>query len=112
MSKIYTGIGSRKLPNDIEGLMFDIGEAMAKRGYTLRSGAADGADNAFEEGCINADGVGSIFLPWEGFKDREYLVPNGKVCYWFDHGERREEAARLLSDTGVCRYIKSKTLPH
>ena len=40
---------------------------MAKRGYILRSGGADGSDNAFEIGCDRANGKKEIYLPWKNF---------------------------------------------
>jgi len=50
---IYTGIGSRDTPKDIQWIMSRIGYGMAKRGHTLRSGRADGADQAFEKGFFS-----------------------------------------------------------
>ena len=50
---IYTGIGSRDTPKDIQWIMSRIGYGMAKRGHTLRSGRADGADQAFENGLFS-----------------------------------------------------------
>ena len=50
--KPYTGIGSRETPTAILDLMIAIGGVLAQRGFTLRSGGADGADDAFEQGCI------------------------------------------------------------
>lgn len=53
---------------------------LAQRGYTLNSGGADGADSAFENGCISVDGEMQIFLPAEGWNKRPrkkpYLVPD------------------------------------
>lgn len=40
---------------------------LACRGFLLRSGAADGADSAFEQGCMDAGGMSEIWLPWPGF---------------------------------------------
>lgn len=51
MMKIYAGIGSRKTPKKILEQMRNISSFLAKEGYTLRSGGADGADSAFEDGC-------------------------------------------------------------
>jgi len=48
--KYYAGIGSRKTPDDILKKMVDIADDLEKRGYTLRSGGAEGADQAFEFG--------------------------------------------------------------
>ena len=47
----YAGIGSRETPGLMLGAFARIGEFLAKKGYTLRSGGADGADTAFEVGC-------------------------------------------------------------
>jgi len=57
----YTGIGSIKTPPVILALMFRIGAKMADRGHVLRSGGAQGADNAFESGCRSASGRSEIF---------------------------------------------------
>ena len=43
---------------------------LAAKCITLRSGGADGADNAFEEGAVAALGHFQIFLPWNKFNDR------------------------------------------
>ena len=40
---------------------------MAKRGYILRSGGADGSDTAFEIGCDRVNGKKEIYLPWKNF---------------------------------------------
>lgn len=68
---IYTGVGSRKIPSIIERQMIWLGEVMANKGYILRSGAAHGADAAFEKGCDNAGGQKEIYLPWEKFNHHE-----------------------------------------
>lgn len=65
--KIYTGIGSRKTPPDVLKQMTDIAEQLAKSGWLLRSGGADGADLAFEAGADKANGAKEIYLPWKGF---------------------------------------------
>lgn len=65
--KIYAGIGSRKAPPEIIDQMREFAYHAAKRGWLLRSGAAEGADRAFELGCDDAKGAKEIFLPWKGF---------------------------------------------
>lgn len=60
---IYTGIGSRKTPSPILNIMTEIGMEFASLGHVLRSGGADGADKAFEEGCNFYDGNMEIYLP-------------------------------------------------
>lgn len=63
--KFYAGIGSRTTPNDVLDMMRDIASELGKRDWLLRSGHADGADWAFEQG---AEGHHcDIFLPWPTF---------------------------------------------
>ena len=52
MTKYFAGIGSRKTPQNILELITTIAQVLATKGYTLRSGGADGADKAFESGAI------------------------------------------------------------
>ena len=63
--KYYTGIGSRETPQDVQTLMTSIASALEVKGYILRSGGANGADLAFENGVTN--GNKEIYLPWKGF---------------------------------------------
>jgi len=77
--KTYCGIGSRKTPQNILMLFQDLAEQLAKMGYTLRSGGADGADLSFEIGCDRANGEKQIFIPWRGFNDSDssyYDIPD------------------------------------
>lgn len=64
----YTGIGSRETPEDICRKMFTASRAMARLGFTLRSGGAQGADHSFESGCAAENGNSEIYLPWKGFR--------------------------------------------
>ncbi|OUM00057.1 hypothetical protein A8M77_23005 [Variovorax sp. JS1663] len=66
----YTGIGSRSTPPDQLQRMRDLAAMLAREGYELRSGGADGADVACEEGCDRAGSAKSIWLPWPGFQNR------------------------------------------
>ena len=70
MSKFYTGVGSRQTPEDILDHMLAMGGQFARAGWTLRSGAAEGADSAFEDGAQH-DGPMEIYLPWAGFNGRK-----------------------------------------
>lgn len=70
----YAGIGARRTPPDILDLMEELARALARDGWRLRSGHADGADQAFERG---AAGHADIFLPWPGFNRRP--KPTGRV---------------------------------
>lgn len=67
LSMRYAGIGSRHTPPEVLALIVDLGKMLALKGYTLRSGAAKGADAAFEQGCDSVLGKKEIWLPWPGF---------------------------------------------
>jgi hypothetical protein len=45
------------------------GAELARRGWTLRSGGAVGADSAFEKGAREAGGRCEIYLPWPGYNE-------------------------------------------
>ena len=66
---VYAGIGARKTPDAVCAKMESLAGHLARRGWILRSGGADGADRAFERGARAADGKCEIFVPWEGFND-------------------------------------------
>ena len=71
----FTGIGSRSCPDDILALIHRVAAALARRGWALRSGAAPGADSAFEAGALAAGGRVGLYLPWRGFEGRtEHVV--------------------------------------
>jgi hypothetical protein len=82
----YTGIGSRKTPENILKLMQAIGKRLGSLGIRLRSGGAEGADSAFEGGARRAfkekHGLEPlIFLPYPGFcgKPGITFTSNGKT---------------------------------
>ena len=79
---IYTGIGSRNTPDEILALMQDWAiELNFTFNATLRSGAAPGADAAFETGCDKGNGGKEIFLPWRNFQKNPspYYEVSGKA---------------------------------
>lgn len=63
--KQYTGVGSRETPKAVLEAMTRISRRLDDAGYTLRSGAAAGADSAFEAGSTSS----VIYLPWARFRD-------------------------------------------
>jgi hypothetical protein len=95
----YAGIGSRETPDDILALMRKIAYKLAKLGMVLRSGGADGADTAFQEGCIEADGKMEIYIPWNGFNNYSnghkgaILVTDPKVILGAEDKVRRYHPA-------------------
>lgn len=64
-SSSYAGIGSRQTPEPVLKRMREVAAVLDAHGYTLRSGAADGADAAFESGASIERS--QIFLPWRNF---------------------------------------------
>lgn len=66
----YAGIGSRRTPPDVCADMTRIAQALGARGFTLRSGGAAGADQAFEEGAADQR-LREIYLPAEGWRGSE-----------------------------------------
>ena len=78
--KAYAGVGSRSCPEDVCRLFANFAYVLAKEGWRLRSGAAEGADSAFEQGVDHylrrakeeeapaAREAKAIFLPWDGFE--------------------------------------------
>lgn len=92
MTKKYAGIGSRKTPSNILTTMSNVAIVLARRGWLLRSGAADGADSAFESGCDLASGDKEIWLPWPGFNaNASELVIGADHAWAFSLMEKRYE---------------------
>ena len=77
----YAGIGSRQSPPRVLELMARIAASLARDGLVLRSGAADGADAAFERGCDEAGGLKQIFLPWRRFNGHPSLLVPAPAAY-------------------------------
>lgn len=75
MMKAFGGVGSRQTPPPILTLMTSIATRLAAMGWTLRSGAARGADTAFEEGAISVGGAMEIYLPEPGWNLRPNRPP-------------------------------------
>jgi len=114
----YAGVGSRQTPPSALEAMERIGRRLAEAGWLLRSGAADGADSAFERGCVAAGGPREIYLPWSGFQNRTpqepgvLLVPASiraeaeriaaeahPAWQWLKHGEKK------LHTRNVCQVL-------
>lgn len=70
----YAGIGSRQTPPTILAMMTDIGSRLAQLGWTLHSGHAQGADQAFERGCDDELGQKRIWLPRDAQWDAVFLA--------------------------------------
>lgn len=68
----YTGIGSRKTPEEIKTTIEHIATKLQQVGYILRSGGADGADTFFEQKVQNKE----IYLPWRNFNGNSSTLFN------------------------------------
>jgi len=78
-SRFYTGVGSRDTPEEVLSVMRTLAKCLARAGYTLRSGGAEGADAAFESGAQEVPQAKmQIYLPWRGFNG------NGSPLYTVD----------------------------
>lgn len=109
MNKYYTGIGTREenLPKGVQSLMVAMGKGLAKRGYILRSGAASGADTAFEVGCESGGGEAEIFLPWRGFRNRRNQSKDAKIRFYVPNDGRMEHAGNYWVESGIIpHYFK------
>lgn len=115
---IYAGIGSRDTPHDILNMMSLIARELAPF-CTLRSGHADGADRAFESGCIAGNGKKEIYLPWEGFNcaptnNPDYIcMPSSLQATAFaamhhPAWERCSQAAKKLHTRNVAQIYGAK----
>jgi len=63
----YAGIGSQDTPSEVRDIMFAFAGWAAKKGMTLRTGGAPGADMAFLSGCAAAGGQYLLCLPRQTF---------------------------------------------
>lgn len=88
--RYYTGVGSRTTPPFILELMYRIAFVFSCKYYFLRSGGAQGADDAFEAGS----GPKQIFVPWDGFQDRPMLWDIPDEAYKMAE-KRYDEISRL-----------------
>ena len=68
MQKTYAGIGSRQLSREEWELCYRTGRWLASEGWTLRTGACSGADQAFAEGALSLGGNVVLCLPWPSYE--------------------------------------------
>lgn len=91
MTIFYAGIGSRQTPEPVLRKIAEVAELLGRQGLVLRSGAAEGADKAFEAGAVIAQEAPScgpapeIYIPWPGF--------NGSQSTLFDMPRRARDIA-------------------
>jgi len=70
---IYAGIGARETPFEVLHRMRRIAVILAACSFTLATGAAEGADQAFAEGANEVRGGRiKLYLPWHSY-EREWV---------------------------------------
>lgn len=95
--KYYAGIGARDTPEYVQEYFYRLGAFLGNKEFVLRSGAAQGADKAFEIGCDKVNGYKEIYLPWGRFEksDSKLIVSNPKA---YDIAESFHPYWQNLSD--------------
>lgn len=73
--KAYAGIGSRATPEPICALMSQVARRLGRRGWTLRSGGALGADRAFEQGALAVGAPVESYRPDKAKAAHEIAAP-------------------------------------
>lgn len=94
-ANFYAGVGSRETPTHIIELIKYIGCYLCEKGWILRSGAALGADEAFEKAADFIVNKGrnpnanfkEIYLPWKGYNNSHSTIHPEK--YPFSDEEKR-----------------------
>lgn len=79
---LYAGIGSRQTPDSVLDYMSRMAGRLAELGFVLRSGGANGADMAFEDGCDASNGKKEVWLPWRGFNGHADTVFQPKAHHF------------------------------
>lgn len=106
--KSYAGIGSRETPEDVCAQMSLLAGELSSLGYVLRSGAAPGADRAFESGCT---GPKQIFVPWPGFGQTDQPCTEPPAAAWdvarqfHPAWDRLSPAAKKLMARNSCQVL-------
>lgn len=111
----YAGIGSRETPADVLNVMANIAQDLAPR-WILRSGYADGADQAFHIGAASANGAIENYLPWPGFnnapfRDSRFIVPRfddrlfSMARRFHPAWHRLSDAVRNLHARNCCQIL-------
>lgn len=80
--KTYAGIGNRLISFDTFCALRTMAQQLAKLGWALRTGGADGSDKAFEQGAAIAGGDYVVYRPKDATEEAR-LVAARFHPYWF-----------------------------
>jgi hypothetical protein len=95
-------IGSREVPKDIQKNLMDIGRYLARKGYIISTGNADGADFFFAFGAheINPSLV-EFHLPWDSY-NKVYIRSGNNVIIDGHNPDYAKIAAELHPNWKAC----------
>ena len=96
---IYAGVGARETPEPVLAHMREIAERLGERGWRLRTGGADGADNAFAAAA--PPDRRDVIVPWSGYNGWQggacrVLTP-AEIGSMHPLAERPKRPTRLVS---------------
>jgi hypothetical protein len=91
----YAGVGSRATPPEILEVMARAARALARRGWVLRTGLAQGADQAFYRGARGCGPV-ELYLPWPLFGADAHTPGEREVFVLGSPGGAALELARSI----------------
>lgn len=80
--KVYAGIGSRRAPPSVLATFETLARRRSTEEWVLRSGHAEGCDQAFARGALPLGQV-VLFLPWGTFNAED--LPTGPTVSVFSH---------------------------
>lgn len=120
----YTGIGSRKTPDEILSIMEDAAFRLGRLGFTLRTGKAAGADAAFQKGVQKLKQIldydfkerynrqlAEIYIPWNSFVGDKDLEDSWDISLeYIDYlmPEQRKLRNILLENVYMYNYEQMK----
>lgn len=105
--RYYAGIGSRETPLAVRKQMTSLAEILEGfYGFTLRSGNADGADQAF---ALGVDTKADIWLPWPTFnKEFRKVKPLHNYIEISDYDVEAETSVNAYHPKGPLLGPKSR----
>lgn len=104
--KYYAGVGSRETPELYLEAIRKTAGILGGMGFILRSGAADGADKAFEQGADDYSHRKEIWIPWRGFKSYSGLA-NYPTADHYDMAKTVHPAWEYLSEVAKALHARN-----
>jgi hypothetical protein len=82
MTSFYAGIAAQNTPDHIVPILREAASYLASEGYILRFGDTHHAEQAFHQGCKDADGRCAVHLPWPSYIgiSTPYTSPSGEAA--------------------------------